>query len=448
VGTIKPTQTKRGIAMTGNLHPILEEAIGFNSIDSAWYDVVDVKRGLRNADGSGVIAGLSRISSVIGTKKTAEGMMPVDGELTYRGIPIQVVMARYQHMDRYFFEDAAFLLLVGRYPTEEERQSVLDYMAANQSIPDAIITLIKQDRSPNIMNRLMTVISALYAHDQDPDSVEPKENLLKSWAVLAKMPALIVYSYLAAHRPDAKWVAPDPSMSVAESFLYLLGEGVPASKMAIQTLDSCLVLHAEHGGGNNSTFATRVVTSTESDFYSAMASAVGSLKGPLHGSANKKVMDMMAFIIDSIGCTPTHDALSTCVTRLLNKEGGDQSGKLYGLGHAVYTLSDPRAGVLIEYAKGLARECRREDEMALYLSIAEKGPSLFASYKGINKVIAPNIDFYSGFVYDCLGIPEPLYTPMFAMGRWVGWCAHRLEEIIAGKRIIRPGYKYIAQRLP
>ena len=434
--------------MTGKLQAILEEAIGFNSIESAWYDVVDVKRGLRNSDGSGVIAGLSRISSVIGTKKTDAGMIPVEGELTYRGIPIQAVMARYQDMNRYCFEDAAFLLLVGRYPTESERQTVLAYMAANQSIPDDIVTLIKRDRSPNVMNRLMTVISALYAHDKDPDSFEPNENLLKSWAILAKLPAIIVYSYFAAYRPDAKWVAPNPDMSVAESFLYLLGEGVSASATAIKTLDSCLVLHAEHGGGNNSTFATRVVTSTESDFYAAMASAVGSLKGPLHGSANKKVMDMMASIIGSVGYTPTQEALTHCLQELLNKKGGDGSGKLYGLGHAVYTLSDPRAGVLIDYARVLASECQRTDEMALYLAISEWGPKVFASFKGSDKVIAPNIDFYSGFVYDCLGIPEPLYTPMFAMGRWVGWCAHRLEEMIAGKRIIRPGYKYVAQRLP
>lgn len=429
--------------------PVVNELIESNSIDAPWYDTVDVKRGLRNADGSGVIAGLSRISSVLGTKKTDSGVIPVDGELNYRGIPIQNVLDRHLVRSRYFFEEAAFFLLVGRYPTDSELTDVCLYMDQNRLLPDEVQThLIRGVRSANVMNRLSTVVSGLYGCDSTPDSFEPEENFLKSLRLLAKMPSMIVYSFFEACQPQAKWVQPESGMSVAESFLYLLGEGKVASDTAVKTLDSCLVLHAEHGGGNNSTFATRVVTSTESDFYASMVAALGSLKGPLHGSANKKVMEMMADIIQAVGLTPSEEVLNAYLRRLLLKDGFDHSGKLYGLGHAVYTKSDPRAGILIEYAKQLSKECNRHDELQLYFSVAHWGPILFSELKGPNKLIAPNIDFYSGFVYDCLGIPEPLYTPMFALGRLVGWCAHRMEEMIAGKRIIRPGYKYVATRSP
>ncbi|NBV82892.1 citrate synthase [bacterium] len=430
--------------MPATLAHIASELVDNNSIDPQLFDKFDVKRGLRNKDGSGVLAGLSRVSSAIGTKKVGDEQLPVDGQLTYRGIEIRDIIRRYENGARYCFEDVTFFLLVGRYPTQDEMTSLKTIIREARNLPaDIVEHVIKAIPSHNVMNKFQTGLSALYAYDDNPESLDPYENFVKSIQVLAKLPSLLAYSYLTAFKPDAQLVAPPADLSIAETFLYILHEGRLPTQTESVILDLCLVLHAEHGGGNNSTFAARVVTSSESDIYSSLASAVGGLKGPLHGSANKKVMEMMADIQANVKPYSDIKLLKDYLRRIVKKEVFDRSGLFYGFGHAVYTLSDPRALVLIEYAKRLAKEKGREAELQLYFDIAQEAPAAFAEIKGASKIIAPNIDFYSGFVYDCLGIPEPIYTPIFGLARATGWCAHRIEEILTGKRIIRPGYKYV-----
>jgi len=423
---------------------VLSEKLGqSNAIDATLFDKFDVKRGLRNRDGSGVLAGLSRVSSVIGFHKIENELQPVEGSLKYRGISIQDIVARFPVGSRFCFEQVTYFLLVGEFPTAQELDGVLAYMSDNRELPEAIVSSVLSLPSTHVMNKLQTAISALYGYDENADTTDAYDNFTKSLALIAKLPTVIAYGYLKAYKPQAKLVVPPATMSVAESFLYILHEGQTPDPFDAYVLDLCLVLHAEHGGGNNSTFATRVVTSSESDLYSSMAAAVGSLKGPLHGSANKKVMEMMADIMGHVPDYTDKDALRDYLLKILNKETFDKNGKLYGLGHAVYTKSDPRALVLVSYARRLAGEKLRQPELDLYFSIADMAPALFQEVKGNDKVIAPNVDFFSGFVYDCLGIPEPLYTPIFGLARAAGWCSHRIEELVSARRIIRPAYKYI-----
>ena len=423
---------------------VLSEKLALsNAIDSALFDKFDVKRGLRNRDGSGVLAGLSRVSSVIGFHKVENELQPVEGSLKYRGIAIQDIVAKFPVGSRFCFEQVTYFLLVGEFPSDDVLETLLDVMAQNRNLPDDIVNAVLTLPSTQVMNKLQTAISALYAYDENPDTIDAYDNFIKSLVLISKLPLIIAYGYLKAYKPNATLVLPPASMSIAESFLYVLHEGKTPDPFDAYILDLCLVLHAEHGGGNNSTFATRVVTSSESDLYSAMAAAVGSLKGPLHGSANKKVMEMMDDIMHHVPNYTDLDALRSYLLKILNKETFDKSGKFYGLGHAVYTKSDPRALILTTYARRLASEKNRQPELDLYFAIAEMGPQLFQDVKGKDKLIAPNVDFFSGFVYDCLGIPEPLYTPIFGLARAAGWCAHRIEELLSAKRIIRPGYKYI-----
>lgn len=422
---------------------VSEKLAQSNAIDASLFEKFDVKRGLRNRDGSGVLAGLSRVSSVIGFHKVENELKPVEGALKYRGISIQDIVAKFPLGSRYCFEQVTYFLLAGEFPSEESLQDLRAFMADNRVLPEAIVSSVLSLPSAHVMNKLQTAISALYGYDPDPDTTDAYENFIKSLALIAKLPLVVGYGYLKAYKPDAKLVVPRRDMSVAEAFLYILHEGKDPDPFDAYVLDLCLVLHAEHGGGNNSTFATRVVTSSESDIYSAMAAAVGSLKGPLHGSANKKVMEMMDDIMVHVPTYEDMDALRTYLLKILSKETFDRSGKFYGLGHAVYTKSDPRALVLIHYATRLAGEKSRQRELNLYFAIAKMAPELFKEVKGPDKIIAPNVDFYSGFVYDCLGIPEPLYTPIFGLARAAGWCAHRIEELVSAKRIIRPAYKYI-----
>ena len=415
-----------------------------NTIDAQFYEQFDVKRGLRNSDGSGVLAGLTKISSVVGTKKSAYGLEPIEGVLKYRGISFADIAASCKVNERCHFERVCFLLLVGRYPQADELQSFTEYMAAHRAVPQSIIDgVIKGLPSKNIMNKLQTSMAALYGFDSDPDVLDPVENLLKTIRLVAKLPMIVAYSYLAAYEDKPKYVKPVSTMSHAESFLHMLYQGQNVDPFHAYIIDLSLVIHAEHGGGNNSTFTTYVVTSSGSDIYSTLAAAVASLKGPLHGAANKKVMEMMADIKAKVSDWSNKQEVTNYLAKLVNKTAGDLSGKLYGLGHAVYTKSDPRALAIQGVAQQIAKQQQREDEYALYNLIATLGPTIFQTEKQSSKVISPNVDFFSGFVYDCLAIPQAIYTPMFAMARAVGWSAHRLEELLSGKRIIRPGYKYV-----
>tara|TARA_A100001015_G_scaffold304505_1_gene395775 strand:- start:124 stop:1419 length:1296 start_codon:yes stop_codon:yes gene_type:complete len=424
------------------LESLESEIVTNNSIDNALYAELDVKRGLRNADGSGVLAGLSRISSVIGSKQSENDLEPVHGELRYRGQKVKDLVAELPPKSR--FEKSIFLLLVGRLPSEKEEADFHEFLVQNREVPQSIIdATITAIPSPNIMNKLQTVVSALYTLDENPEATDILENVEKSMSLIAKLPMAAAYGYLAQYVDNPQYVKPKPEMSLGEAFLYMLHQGKPPSELEINIVDLCLMLHTEHGGGNNSTFATYVVSSSGSDVYGTVTAAIGSLKGPLHGAANKKVMEMMADIKANISDWSNREEVRDYLAKIVRKEAHDKSGKLYGLGHAVYTLSDPRGVILKEKAREFAESKGRLDEFLLYEAVEEEGPRVFAEVKGSTKVIAPNVDFFSGFVYDCLGIPEEVYTPMFAMARIAGWCAHRIEERLSGKRVIRPAYKFI-----
>ena len=413
------------------------------SIDSKLYEQLDVKRGLRNSDGSGVLAGLSRVSSVLGNKDDNGVRIDIDGQLRYRGILIEDLVADTKNLSR--FEYVVFLLLVGRLPTSDELESLNQHMAKNRDLPkDVISHLIRPVPSKNIMNKLQTVVSALYLYDSEPESLDPYQNFIKSLSIISKMPMIVAASYLLAYETNPDIVFPDGPMSTASSLLYMLRQGNVPDPFEVEILDLALMLHAEHGGGNNSSFTTVVVTSSGADIYGTITAALGSLKGPLHGAANKKVMDMMSDIKQNVSNWASESELSDYLSKIIRKEVGDQSGKIYGLGHAVYTKSDPRATLLKQQAEVLAQKVGRLDEFNLYCLIESLAPSVFQSVKGSDKVISPNVDFFSGFVYDCLGIPKEIYTPMFAIARSVGWCAHRIEEILSGKRVIRPKYKFVS----
>jgi citrate synthase len=429
--------------MSNPLSHLKDEIISNNSIPNEKYAEFEVKRGLRNADGTGVLAGLSRISSVVGTQKIDHESVPVEGVLKYRGVSL-IDFINDLGNSEYRFEQTAFFLLVGRKPTDSEFDAFNDLLKDMRILPDYLIDhCIKGIPSKNIMNKLQTAVSALYAADEDADSLDSYENFIKAVGLVAKMPKIVAYSYLTAYKPNAPLVTVSDDVSIAEAFLTILYEGRKPSALEVEILDLCLLLHAEHGGGNNSTFTTYVTTSSGTDIYSSLAAAIASLKGPLHGSANKMVMEMMDDVKANVKDWESETQISDYLTKIINKQAHDKSGKIYGLGHAVYTKSDPRAVVLKEKAHELAKDKGREKELGLYLAIETLGPKLFEEIKGSKKVIAPNVDFFSGFVYDCLGLPEEIYTPMFAMARAVGWCAHRIEETLSGKRIIRPGYKYI-----
>jgi citrate synthase len=415
-----------------------------NSIDNFYYEKEDVKRGLRHKDGKGVIAGLTGIGAVTGLKEENGVMVPDDGILRYRGKSIFKIVDELQPYSKFWYERVIFLLLVGRFPTEQEFKDLQEYFATQRFLPDATLDhVIKGVPSKSVMNKIIMSVASLFANDTDPNSLDPYSNFVKSLSIMAKMPSIVAYSFLSYNRSNPDYLLPPEDFSMAEAFLYMVREGAHFSELEREILDLCLVLHAEHGGGNNSTFACKVVTSSGSDIYSSLCAAVGSLKGPLHGSANEKVMDMMENIKQHVSNWDDPEEIAQYLEKILKKEVYDKSGKIYGLGHAVYTKSDPRAIILKEKARFLAHEKNRLPEFNLYEHIEELGPKIFAKVTNSDKVIAPNVDFYSGFVYDCLEIPVKIYTPIFALARTSGWCAHRIEEILSGKRIIRPGYKYI-----
>lgn len=426
-----------------NLNHLHDDIVASNTVPPDCYTQWDVKRGLRHADGSGVLAGLSRISSVVGTSKTADGQLaPVDGVLSYRGHRIDdlVTLTNGQHR----FEYTAFLLLVGRPPTPSEQTMFRQTLIHHAVLPDSIVEhAIRAIPSPNIMNKLQTVVSALYTLDDDPETMDPYNNFLKSCRIMGAIPTIVAYAHLLNHHNAPTLVQPKPDMGIAEAFLYMLRQGNAPDPFEVDVLDLALLLHAEHGGGNNSSFTTYVVTSTQSDIYGTITAALGALKGPLHGAANKKVMDMMTNIKANVSDWTNSSAVVAYLEKIVEKKANDHSGKIYGLGHAVYTKSDPRAVILKDYARQLADRVNRTDEFNLYCLIEENGPTAFKTVKQQDKVIAPNVDFYSGFVYDCLGIPADVYTPMFAMARTAGWCAHRIEESLSGRRVIRPAYKFV-----
>lgn len=421
-----------------------------NRINPELYERFNVKRGLRNADGTGVLVGLTEVGDVHGYILDEEEKIPVEGRLRYRGIDVEELVAGFQAEGRPGFEETCYLLLFGELPSTGALSELTDFLDRRRRLPENFTEdMILKAPSSNIMNKLARSVLACYSYDPNPEDYSMSNILLQCLNLIALLPTMTAYSFQAKrHYIDKQSLvihAPRPDLSTAENFLYMIRQDSSYSKLEAELLDLCLVLHAEHGGGNNSAFTVHVVSSSSTDTYSTMAAAIGSLKGARHGGANIKVVEMMDDIKRNVRNWGSEGEVGDYLKKILSREAFDGAGLIYGMGHAVYTLSDPRAVLLKEKAIALAEEKGMSDEMRLYLLIEEITPKLFAEHKGSSKVIAPNVDFFSGFVYSMLNIPRELFTPIFAISRIAGWSAHRIEEIFIGNRIIRPAYKCVVE---
>jgi len=423
-------------------------------IDNDLFEKYDVKRGLRNTDNTGVLVGLTNIGDVVGYEKENDKVIPVPGRLYYRGIDIEEITHGFQRENRHGFDETVHLLLTGRMPNNNELNEFSSHLASLRALPDSFVKdMILSMKGKDVLNILARSVLGLYILDETAEDISLNNMIRQSLNLIAKFPAIIAYSYQALrHAYQGKTLSirhPQTSLTTAENFLHLIKGNSTYSRLQADLIDLSLVLHAEHGGGNNSTFTMRVTSSTETDIYSATTSAIGSLKGPLHGGANLKVLDMMEDIKKNVQNWKDEAEVESYLLKILKKETYDRTGKIYGVGHAVYTISDPRAILLKEKARLLAEESGRRDEFDLYSMVERITPDVFRKFKGnqLTKVISINVDFYSGFVYSCMGIPKELYTPLFAMARIAGWCAHRIEELtFSAKRIIRPAFKNVYSR--
>lgn len=431
----------------------LNEAIAKScQIEPELFDKFEVKRGLRNKDNTGVLAGLTNIGEVVGYKKENGKVVAIPGRLIYRGIDIDEITRGFQNEDRHGFDETIFLLLTGKLPNKDELKKFSAQLAVLRPLPDSFIKdMILSMKGKDVLNMLARSVLGLYILDDDPDNISLPNMIKQTLNIIAKFPSIIAYSYQAyTHAYQGRTLMiryPREDLTTSENFLYMVkGECSRYTKLESDLLDLALVLHADHGGGNNSTFTIRVTSSSETDIYSAVVSAIASLKGPLHGGANLKVLDMMENIKANVKRWKDRDEVESYLLKILNKEVFDKTGKIYGVGHAVYTISDPRATLLKEKARDLAIEKDRYDEFQLYELVEEITPRVFKVFKGeqTEKVVCINVDFYSGFVYSCIGIPKELFTPLFAMARIAGWCTHRIEELtFSAKRIVRPAFKYV-----
>jgi len=435
----------------GFLSKFEESVLHACSIDNELFEKYDVKRGLRNSDRTGVLVGLTNIGDVVGYEKRDGKVIPVPGKLLYRGIEISDITHGFQKENRHGFEETVYLLLTGSLPLKNELEKFTSHLSSLRGLPDSFIKdMILSMKGKDVLNMLARSVLGLYILDERPDDVSLENMIRQSLDIIAKFPSIIAYSYQAMrHAYQGKTMSirhTQEDLSTAETFLHLIkGEG-SYSKLQADMVDLALVLHAEHGGGNNSTFTMRVTSSTETDIYSATTSAIGSLKGPLHGGANLKVLDRMEDIKKNVRNWTDETEVEEYLLKILRKETYDRTGKIYGIGHAVYTISDPRAILLKEKARELAVESGLCEEFELYSLVERITPEVFREFKGEQsaKVVCINVDFYSGFVYSCIGIPRELYTPLFAMARIAGWCAHRIEELtFDAKRIIRPAFRNV-----
>ena len=433
----------------------LSETIKTTSrIDKELFTQFNVKRGLRNEDHSGVLVGLTKVGDVVGYEKLPEGgLKAVPGKLIYRGIDVEDLVHGFQHEHRLGFEETAFLLLSGYQPDADELKAfsklLVDGMALAQKATMNIIDLEGQD----IMNILSRSVLEMYTFDSNPDDISRDNLIRQSIDLIAKFPTIVAYAFnILRHSQQGRSLHirhPNEDMSYAENFLYMMKGPGNYTELDVKILDLTLILHADHGGGNNSTFTVRVVSSTQTDTYSAIAAGIGSLKGPLHGGANIKVVQMFDHLKTAIKDWTNVKEIDAYLKKMLNKEAYNKSGLIYGIGHAVYTVSDPRALLLKEMARAMAVEKGLEKEFAFLELLDERSVNAFMTFKGdgINKQVCTNVDFYSGFVYEAIGLPSEIFTPMFAMSRVAGWTAHRIEELnFASKRIIRPAYKNVGER--
>ena len=421
------------------------------SIDLEQYNKYDVKRGLRDTDGRGVLVGLTEIGEVSSLVSKGNKMVQGPGSLRYRGIKINNIVDGFLKDGRFGFEETCYLLLFSELPDAKELKTFTALLAKYRNLPDGFVRdMILKMPSKNIMNSLARSVLALYSLDDRAEDTSVSNVLEQCLRLIACFPLIGVYGYQALshyHNNNSLIIHdPDPDLSTAENILHMLRDDSKYTKLEAILLDLSLVLHAEHGGGNNSTFVTHVVTSSGSDTYSVIAAALGSLKGPRHGGANIKVVKMFEDMKEQVSDWTDEVEIEKYLSKILNKEAFDKSGLIYGIGHAVYSISDPRAVIFKGYVERLAKAKGLEDEYNLYAKVEELAPKVIASVRKIYKGVSANVDFYSGFVYRMLDIPEEMFTPIFAISRISGWSAHRLEEIINNGKIIRPAYKCVAER--
>ena len=434
----------------GDINSLYEAYTANNRIDPKYYEKFNVKRGLRNPDGSGVMAGVTNICNVHGYVINEGEKYPDEGKLVFRGYNINDLVSNVVAENRFGYEEIAYLLLGGKLPTEHQLENFRELLDNNRELPEGFFEdMILKAPSKNIMNKMSRAVLALYSYDDVPDNTEVKHEVDTAVSIIAKMPVIMVSAYHVKQRyynHKSMFMHPlIPGQSTAETILSMLRPDRRFTDEEAKLLDVMLMLHAEHGGGNNSTFTCRVLTSSGTDPYAAYSAAIGSLKGPRHGGANHKVIQMHQYIKENVKNWDDEGEVADFLRKILRKEAGDGTGLIYGMGHAVYTLSDPRAVILKQNAAKMAIGSEFEAEYRLLETIERLTPELFKEVKGDEKKMCANVDMYSGFVYKMLGIPEDLFTPLFAVSRMAGWCAHRFEESMTGKRIIRPAYKSVSK---
>lgn len=419
-----------------------------NIIEPELYTKYEVKRGLRNLNGKGVLTGLTEISEITSSKTVNGVEMPCEGKLSYRGINVEDLVKGFISENRFGFEETAYLLLFGNLPDKDQLNSFRNILSEYRELPEGFVkNIIMAAPSKDMMNTLSRSVLALYAYDDNADDTSIENVLRQCIELIALFPVLAVYGYQVHnyyHGGSSLYIHHSiKELSTAENILSMLRPDSQYTKLEAQILDIALILHAEHGGGNNSSFTTHVVTSSGTDTYATIAAALGSLKGPKHGGANIKVSQMFEDMKQNIYDWKDEDEVKNYLQALLEKRAFDQKGLIYGMGHAVYSLSDPRANILRSFVKSLSEEKHKLDEFELYSLVEKLAPQVISEQRKIYKGVSANVDFYSGFVYNMLGLPPELYTPIFAISRIVGWSAHRLEELLCAGKIIRPAYKSI-----
>ncbi len=436
-----------------NIEALVENLCDSSCFSDELYSRYGVKRGLRNPDGTGVPAGITRVSNVHGYLIDEYEKLPCRGELYYRGINVRDIIDATNAENRFGYEETSWLLLFGSLPTRDDLEYYQTVIDSLRELPPSFTEdMIMRAPSPDIMNKLARSVLALYSYDDNPDDTSVENVMRQSFMLISRMPGIMTAAYQVKKRyydnGDFILHTPIPGQSAAENILSLLRADRKYTWEEARLLDRCLILHAEHGGGNNSTFACRAITSSGSDTYSAIAAAIGALKGPRHGGANLRVVKMLDELKATVRDPHDDDEIRAYLKKLLCREAGDRSGLIYGVGHAVYTLSDPRAEILRAEAEAHADEYGMRDDYELLYAVERLAPELLAPKMEGGNAICANVDLYSGLIYRMLGIPSELFTPIFALSRMAGWCAHRLEELITCRRIIRPAYRPIERRHP
>ncbi len=431
------------------IHKLANLCVENNQIDPGLYDVYQVKKGLREPSGKGVLTGLTEISTVNGTREVDGKIVPIEGELYYRGINIEELVKGFSEDKRFGYEETVYLLLFGSLPDRNELDHWNRLLSHARRLPeDFLEDMVLKSPNKDIMNAMARSILALNSYDRNPDDLSIPNVLRQSIKLIANVPLIAAYSYLAyRHYMQNRGLYihnPKPELSTAENLLRVLRQDKKFTPLEAELLDIALVLHAEHGGGNNSTFTTHVVTSSGTDTYSSVAASLCSLKGPKHGGANIKAKKMFDELKKEIHDWNDDEEISSYLLKILRKEAFDKSGLIYGIGHAIYTISDPRAKILERYTERLAEEKGRMDEFKLHQAVARLAPDLMRQERKMYKPVSPNIDFYSGFAYNMMGIPDEFITPLFAIARVAGWSAHRIEELTCTNKIIRPAYMSVA----